>query len=401
MLRMLGELPIEEFLALYWQQKPLLIRQLSKQPLPDIDANEMAGLALQPGIESRIVYRQLNGLAWQVEHGPFAEQHFSKLPETDWTLLIQGLDHWLPECADLLNQFRFVPNWRLDDIMASFAVAGGSVGPHCDQYDVFLLQAKGQRKWQIGPECSDNDELLPNTPLNILKHMEVTDEWILQPGDCLYLPAGISHYGVALEDCITLSIGFRSPGYNELLSSLADRWCEAWENTRRLQENHEKLQENPGEISSRILNTLQHTLVAQLSDPVELASWFGEFITLPKHEGIVIPLAADELVTEDQLATLLANPLAIWRWNDGSRFTYSIPDQNTANQSSGQSIVFSVDGESYVLPWNFINWVKLLCLNNTVDSAQLRQLTLGNGANTILLTELINNGSLTVAVPHS
>jgi len=396
MLRMLGELPIEDFLAFYWQQKPLLIRQLSEQPPLFADANEMAGLALQPEIESRIVYRQLHGLAWQVEHGPFAQEHFSKLPETDWTLLIQGLDYWVPECADLLNQFRFIPNWRLDDIMASFAVAGGSVGPHCDQYDVFLLQAKGQRKWQIGPECRDNDELLPDTPLNILKHMEVTDEWILQAGDCLYLPAGISHYGVALEDCITLSIGFRSPEYKELLSSLADRWCETRQNTRPLLENYQQPQQNPGEISSRTLNTLQHTLLAQLSDPVELARWFGEFITLPKYEGIVIPLTADELVTEEQLATLLTNPLTIWRWNDGSRFTYSLPDQSAAEKISGQTIVFSADGASHVLSWDFINWVKLLCQKNTVDPAQLRQLTLGDRAKSTLLTELINNGSLTV-----
>ena len=158
-------------------------------------------------MESRLV--EFQGADWSLKHGPFTENDFLTLPERD--MLVQGVDLWVPEVQELLAQFTFLPPWRLDDVMISFACPGGSVGPHFDQYDVFLLQVEGQRRWQIGPECSRETALRDDSPLRILKEFNVREEWLLEPGDMLYLPPGVAHWGVAETECLTYSIGFRSP----------------------------------------------------------------------------------------------------------------------------------------------------------------------------------------------
>ena len=192
-----GELSVEVFLNQYWQKKPLLIRQAFPGFVCPIDANELAGLACEEHVESRIVLENDQGRPWQCRMGPFDESDFASLPPTHWTLLIQGLNNWVPDISDLLNYFRFIPNWHLDDIMASYAPDQGSVGPHFDFYDVFLLQAEGKRRWKIGNTCTADTARLEGTDLRILKEFETQTEWLLEPGDMLYLPPQIAHYGVA------------------------------------------------------------------------------------------------------------------------------------------------------------------------------------------------------------
>lgn len=160
---MLGGLTPSEFLRDYWQKKPLVIRQAFPDFHCPVSADELAGLACEEGVESRIVIENDDGKPWQLHNGPFSPDRFSSLPEQDWTLLVQGLDHWVPDIADLLEHFRFIPNWRLDDIMASFAPKGGSVGPHYDQYDVFLLQAQGHRRWTFGGHCDHTSPRVEGT----------------------------------------------------------------------------------------------------------------------------------------------------------------------------------------------------------------------------------------------
>lgn len=412
MLRTLGSISIDHFLANYWQQQPLLLRQLVPNPDPGLDANDLAGLALEDEVESRIVHRRLQHLPWQVEHGPFTEQYFAELPETDWTLLVQGIDHWVPACADLLSLFRFIPNWRLDDIMASFAVKGGSVGPHYDQYDVFLLQTHGQRRWRTGPKYDHSAECLADTPLRILKDFKVANDWTLEPGDCLYLPPGFGHYGEALNDCITLSIGFRAPGFDELISSLADYWCGQECNHIQLADELKKPQANPGEISSSTLQRIRQQLQHQLNDSAAFAGWFGEYMTAPKHDAIVQALDAEEQIGSAETEAYLNKPDTIWRWNDGSRFTYSVVDPTqhadsrptTANpeeyfgqqSKASKRLVLSVDGENHYLSATSLHWVQILCLNNVIANEPLKNLTLGNKDELAILTHLINRGSLQI-----
>ena len=192
---MLGDLSADAFLQRYWQKKPLLIRNALANYQSPISADELAGLALESEVESRLV--ETHGMDWSLKHGPFNEDDFLGLPEQDWTLLVQGVDLWVPEVQALLSKFAFLPPWRVDDVMVSFACPGGSVGPHFDQYDVFLLQVEGQRRWQIGGECSSNTPLRDDSPLRILKEFEAEEEWLLEPGDMLYLPPGVAHWGVA------------------------------------------------------------------------------------------------------------------------------------------------------------------------------------------------------------
>ena len=219
---MLGGLTASEFLRDYWQKRPLVIRQAFPGFQSPVSPDELAGLACEEAVESRIVIENDAGKPWQLHNGPFSPDRFSDLPEQDWTLLVQGLDHWVPEIADLLDNFRFIPNWRLDDIMASYAPKGGSVGPHYDMYDVFLLQAQGHRRWTFGGHCDHTSPRVEGTPLRILSSWDGEETVTLAPGDMLYLPPGIGHHGVAEDDCITLSVGFRAPTIDDILTSFTD-----------------------------------------------------------------------------------------------------------------------------------------------------------------------------------
>ena len=221
----LGTMPIAEFLRDYWQKKPLFIPQALSGWEAPLDGNDLAGLALENSIESRLIIEKTSqdplNSQWQMEHGPLAEERFETLPESHFTLLIQALDQICPELHQLLNQFRFIPNWRIDDIMASVAPTGGSVGPHFDYYDVFLLQATGTRRWQLGQQCTTESPLIADCPLKILSEFETQAEYLAQPGDLLYIPANTAHWGVAQsDDCTTYSIGFRAPSYSDILLDL-------------------------------------------------------------------------------------------------------------------------------------------------------------------------------------
>lgn len=220
----LGPIGVERFLREYWQKKPLLIRNATKRFENALSAEELAGLSLEQSVESRIVQWDPISDQWDLETGPFTEQDFSRLPQKNWTLLVQSVDQWVPEVAEILEQFYFLPRWRLDDVMISYAAPGGGVGPHFDYYDVFLLQVSGQRRWRLGQVCDESSALRVDQPLKLLDSFEQSAEHLLRPGDMLYVPAGVAHWGIAEDDgCVTWSIGFRAPSASELLVSAAER----------------------------------------------------------------------------------------------------------------------------------------------------------------------------------
>ncbi|MBT7258536.1 MAG: cupin domain-containing protein [Porticoccaceae bacterium] len=276
---LLGDISPQEFLRDYWQKKPLLIRSAIADFEPPIDGDELAGLALEPEVESRLVI----GQDWQLENGPFAEQRFQTLPPSHWTLLVQAVDLWVPEVAALLERFTFLPPWRLDDIMVSYAEDGGSVGPHFDYYDVFLLQGSGQRRWQIGQVCDSNRPLLADTDLKILSEFNATEEWVLNCGDMLYIPPKIAHHGVAIGECTTFSVGFRAPSATDMLDDLATELL-----SRGLAPNY--LTDPPltpematDKIPEAYIAKIRSLMLELLDDDQLLAQWFAQYMTEPKY----------------------------------------------------------------------------------------------------------------------
>lgn len=276
-MKLLGGLSREEFLKQYWQKKPLLIRQALPDYQSPISAEELAGLACEEGVESRLV-EEFGDEPWQLRHGPFVERDFTSLPESHWTLLVQAVDQHIPELARLIDEFDFIPNWRVDDLMISFAQAQGSVGPHLDNYDVFLLQVQGSRHWHIN-ECDySEDDVIVGPDLQILENFESEQDWILEPGDMLYLPPGVAHHGIALDDCLTFSIGFRAPTQKELLSAFAEQLDEFAEEIF-YSDSDLTLQESSGEIKAEHIQAIRELMISSMSDEETFNSWFGRFIT--------------------------------------------------------------------------------------------------------------------------
>lgn len=219
MTTILGSISPADFLRNHWQQKPLLIHGALPDYISPITPDELAGLALEEEVESRLVTHFNN--IYQVEHGPLQESLFSKLPEENWTLMVQRVDQLVPQVSELFDEFAFLPPWRFDDIMVSYATAGGGVGPHFDYYDVFLLQVEGRREWKIGQLCNGSTPLADSDQLKLLKDFDEQESWVLVPGDMLYLPPNIAHWGTAVDECLTYSVGFRAPTVAEILGDLA------------------------------------------------------------------------------------------------------------------------------------------------------------------------------------
>jgi len=378
---MLGGITPAEFLRDYWQKKPLVIRQAFPGFESPVSADELAGLACEETVESRIVIEDDAGKPWQVHNGPFSEEHFSKLPEQHWTLLVQGLDHWVPEVADLLEHFRFVPNWRLDDIMASYAPKGGSVGPHYDQYDVFLLQAQGNRRWTFGGECGSTSPRLEGTPLRILSDWQGEETVVLAPGDMLYLPPAIGHHGIAEDDCITLSVGFRAPTVDDLLTGFTDFLCNQPNAAEHMNDPDLAVQDNPGTIAPVVIDRLEALIQEKIGDRRNLSLWFGQFATAPKSVETVVP-ADEPAASEDLQAAIQAGEQV--RWNEGSRFAFHELDNETA---------LFVDGEQYLLRGDARPFAPLLCAGARVNAKALAAFA-EDEAILGLLTNLYNQGSI-------
>lgn len=206
-----GKISAREFLANYWQKKPLLIKQALPNFISPITPDELAGLSLEEEFESRLITGSTIDNNWSLTNGPFAEDSFSQLPDQDWTLLVQGVDRFIPEVSNLIKHFDFIPRWRFDDVMISYAAKGGSVGPHFDYYDVFLLQGSGKRRWHLSSKHCEMDNYLDDVPLRIMDIFKSEQVFDVEPGDVLYIPPKVAHHGVSLDDdCMTLSFGYRS-----------------------------------------------------------------------------------------------------------------------------------------------------------------------------------------------
>jgi 50S ribosomal protein L16 3-hydroxylase len=290
-LALLNNLTPSQFLAEYWQKKPLLIRNA----LPDFNGllspNELAGLACEEDVQARIV--SFKKSKWAVKNSPLDEDDFTKLPKNGWTLLVQNVNHYLPEASDLLALFNFIPHARLDDLMVSYAPEGSGIGAHVDSYDVFLLQGAGKRNWKISAPSNENPvdlSLVENAPLKILKNFKAKQEWTLEAGDMLYLPPQIAHWGVSeSDDCMTYSIGFRAPKTQELMHEFLNYLQDNIHADGLYADADLALQKHPAEISSAMVKRVSSMLQALTWDKQQVADFLGRYLTEPKLDVMFTP----------------------------------------------------------------------------------------------------------------
>jgi len=279
---LLGGLSPEQFMRRYWQKKPVVIRQAVPGVVPPIDRSALFELAGRDEVESRLVVQGAND--WRLKHGPFTRRQIPSAKQAGWTLLVQGLDLHVPAAHELLSRFRFVPEARLDDLMISYASDGGGVGAHIDSYDVFLLQVSGTRRWRCGPV--KDDTLVEGLPVRILANFEPTEEWVLEPGDMLYVPPRWGHDGVAVgDDCMTCSIGFRTPTPTDMARGVLQRMIDALETDPT--EPHYRdpagsATATPGRIPEAMQTFAAKAVIDALNDVRSLACALGESLTEPK-----------------------------------------------------------------------------------------------------------------------
>lgn len=280
-LTLLGGLTPAQFMRRHWHKKPLLVRQAIPNFQPPVLRPEMFALAAEESVESRLV-QQIKG-GWKLRHGPFARRSLPAMSQREWTLLVQGVDLHNDAVHQLMQQFRFVPEARLDDLMISYATDGGGVGPHFDSYDVFLLQAYGRRRWRIGRQ--KDLTLKEGIPLKVLAEFEPEEEFVLEPGDMLYLPPRYAHDGIAEGECMTYSIGFRAPARAELAQELLVRLSEDVAEDEQVQMYRDAKQEaveEPGAIPAELQAFAKEALERALSQPLALERALGEYLTEPK-----------------------------------------------------------------------------------------------------------------------
>lgn len=279
-------MPVADFLGDYWQKKPLLIRQAFPAYEAPLAPEDLAGLACEEAALSRLVTYNRKKDHWSLRTGPFAETEFPKLGKRDWTLLVQDMDKWDMDVRALLDRFRFLPAWRVDDVMISFATPGGSVGPHIDQYDVFLLQAQGRRRWQINDDPAAPRQFRPDVELKLLQEFTASHQWVLEPGDILYLPPGVPHHGEAVDACMTFSIGMRAPSQAELIVDLAEELAAALPEEARYSDPDLSEPDDAYEIDPAAFARVDEAIAAlQSLDPARKREWFGRFITRYRTSG--------------------------------------------------------------------------------------------------------------------
>ena len=285
-LQLLNQLTPAQFLAEYWQKKPLLI----KNALPNFNGllspNELAGLACEEDVQARIIKN--NKGKWSVQNSPFDDSDFTKLPKANWTLLVQNVNHYLPEAADLLAFFSFIPHARLDDLMVSYAPKGSGIGAHVDSYDVFLLQGAGKRNWKISAQ--KDLSLVEDAPLKILQNFKAEQEWTLEAGDMLYLPPQIAHWGVSeSDDCMTYSIGFRAPKTQELQYEFLNYLQDNLNGEGLYADADLTLQLHAAEISDAMIAKVDEALRGIIWDKDKAADFLGKYLTEPKLDVLFEP----------------------------------------------------------------------------------------------------------------
>ena len=375
----LGGLTAEEFLRDYWQKKPLLVRNAFPNLASLVGKEDLMELAQEDSVEARIILEKDGKKPWELRKGPFTVKQYKLLPKTHWTLLVQAVDHYFPELAVYWQNFSFIPTWRTDDIMISYAPQGGSVGKHFDQYDVFLVQGGGQRRWQLGEFCDKNSPLVPNTALRILEDMPITFDEVVNAGDLLYVPPRLAHYGVAETDCLTFSFGFRAPALSHALEHLVDAALELTNAEALYSDPQLTAQTHSAWLNPQHLVDLQQKVMALLNNPESLSAALAPFLSEPKYDDYE-PMG-EEISPEDLIAALKRGVI-ICR-DPASRFIY-VGEQGLAKQLyvNGEELDFDADA----------NFVALLCDNCQLTWNELQSFIENNNNNSAWFCQQIAAG---------
>lgn len=296
-LTVLGGITAEQFLAEYWQKKPLLVRNGLPEIVGLLEPQDVQELALEEHASARLIrQKDRNPNEWHVKSSPLTKGDFQKLPKL-WTLLVQAVDHYSFDLSELWKKFPFIPQWRRDDIMVSYAPKGGSVGKHFDFYDVFLVQGHGHRRWQLGQMCDVNTAFVPNQPLKLLPEIDVQFDEVLAPGDLLYVPPGMAHYGVAEDDCLTFSFGFRMPNVAGMIERISDQFSANTLLQNPVIDIARKQMSQIGEMNATELSYLKDLVLAQLQDSSALDAAIMSYMSEPKYpDNIPEP---DEIEADD------------------------------------------------------------------------------------------------------
>ena len=334
-----GGMPVKTFLRDWWRKKPLLIRNAFPDFESPITPEELAGLALEEEAVSRLILERGGAYPWQLRHGPFREEDFANLPETHWTLLVQEVDRWVPELAGLFERFLFVPSWRFDDIMVSYAPEGGNVGAHVDRYDVFLIQALGRREWRIGakPLPVEEEVSAPDIDVDMLADFEPDEVLVLDEGDMLYLPPRVAHHGIALDSCMTFSVGFRAPGHSEYLDAVLRRAIADADPLESFSGTESAPPDHPGRIGEDVLDQLYIFVWDTLTAPV-LEQAFGALVT-ESRRGEELPAPEREWTGEDLAGVLRA----------GAELVRAAPNRFAFVERHNGCAVLFAHGETYPL----------------------------------------------------
>ena len=382
----LGEIKVEDFLQQYWQKKPLLIRDAFPDIPPLLTAEELAGLACEEHVNARLVLEKDDAHPWQLEFGPFDESRFSELPQSHWSLLVSDVEKHCPETREILKAFRFIPDWRIDDLMISYAPPGGSVGAHTDAYDVFLIQLSGTRLWKIAENFSD--ETLEDTDLSILKHFTAEQEWLLKAGDMLYLPPNVAHHGVAQtcidnngkeEHCLTASIGFRAPSLKTITSDYVHYVSKNL--SVRYRDKSPIVPAHHAEISEKTVSHFIEELKKGLTiERDHVKRWLGEYCSDNKAFDDITLETTDEVHTIDFAELAKIADQKTLQQSPYSHFLFSY--------SEGSALLF-VDGDSHEVSCEF---AETICKEANIDFAQLQNDMTHNDMQTLL--NLFNNGSI-------
>jgi len=339
------DLDHDAFLSRHWQREPLLIRSADTHFVPPISSDELAGLALEDAVESRLIEQR--GDQWHLTHGPFRAGDFVR--DGPWTLLVQAVDHYVPAVAELHRLVDFIPRWRTDDIMASYATDGGGVGPHYDNYDVFLLQGEGQRLWRLGQHCDPSTPLLPHDELRILAAFEPVEEYLLGPGDVLYVPPGVAHWGIAQGECTTFSIGFRAPRVSDMLSRWVDELLEQLEPELFYSDAGRSRAQRPGELHERDLQRAMSQLRGVL-ERARSSRWFGELATEPRYAPDPDPqqIAGDRALLRRGARSVSLSPATKMAWHQGANHltVFANGESLDCALSALPSLLILCDGQS-------------------------------------------------------
>jgi 50S ribosomal protein L16 3-hydroxylase len=356
----LSHLSIETFLSDYWQKRPVVLRQVFPEFNDIISPEELAGLALDDDIDSRLIMNSDRG-HWNLKQGPLNEQDFHSLADANWTLLVQSVDHWSQKAENLVKRFDFIPKWRLDDLMVSYATTGGGVGPHIDQYDVFLIQGSGRRHWQVGEKDQAVRELSPHPQLKQVAQFEASIDAVLEIGDVLYIPPNTPHNGVAVDACLTYSVGFRAPSVQSIFEQLLTGLIERDESiSPRYQD---QVLDDPAQLRSAAIPP--HTLPwikQQLSTipDQQLIEAFGQLVTFNNHP-LVDEFTTAENITNSEILKQTEDNLqsaTSFQLKPASRACYQVVDT---------TILLFVDGNTYQLPADWLVLLEDFCQNKPID----------------------------------